>query len=60
MSFSRKPVDPPLAAEGGLEVPRIDSSDPYRTLDELMVVVEALCPQWPSRGTFARQEKMPL
>lgn len=26
--------------------------DPFRTLDELMVVVEALCPVWPDRPTF--------
>lgn len=26
--------------------------DPYEALDDLMVVVEALCPRWPMRGIF--------
>jgi hypothetical protein len=26
--------------------------DPFRALDDLMVVVEALCPVWPDRPTF--------
>lgn len=32
---------------------RGDERDPCETLDELLVVVEALCSDWPSRPTFA-------
>lgn len=43
----------PFAAEGGLPPGPIDSGrDPFRALDDLMVVVEALCPVWPDRPTF--------
>jgi len=42
-----------LVAEGGLpEAPIESDGDPFRALDELMVVVEALCPTWPERPTF--------
>lgn len=34
--------------------------DPYLALDQLMVVVEALCPVWPSRPTFADAGEMRL
>lgn len=27
--------------------------DPFETLDDLMWVIEALCPAWPPRPTFA-------
>ena len=26
--------------------------DPYAALDDLMCVIEALCPKWPERPTF--------
>ncbi len=42
----------PLAAEGGVTVAPAGKGDPYETLDDMMVVVEALCPKWPPRGTF--------
>ncbi len=42
----------PLAAEGGVSVAPAGNGEPYKTLDELMVVVEALCPKWPPRNTF--------
>lgn len=34
--------------------------DPFEALDDLMAVVEALCPTWPQRATFvdARQFKL--
>jgi hypothetical protein len=42
-----------FAAEGGLPAAPLEpTQDPFRTLDELMVVVEALCPVWPDRPTF--------
>ena len=30
--------------------------DPLEALDDLMVVVEALCPRWPERPTFAESK----
>ena len=34
-------------------VAKIESDrDPYETLDDLMTVVEALCPEWPRREPF--------
>lgn len=41
-----------LVGEGGIVTTIPSDRDPYEILDELMVVVEALCPQWPPRGTF--------
>ncbi|TAK51711.1 MAG: hypothetical protein EPO25_15755 [Gammaproteobacteria bacterium] len=42
-------VRQPLAADGGLEQRPGRPADPFAALDELMVVVEALCPRWPAR-----------
>lgn len=57
MSYSAKPRDPPIAAEGGLAAqPASPPRDPYEALDDLMVVVEALCPAWPARATFRHVE----
>jgi hypothetical protein len=42
----------PLAADGGITTSPNTTGDPYKALDDLMVVVEALCPRWPSRDTF--------
>jgi hypothetical protein len=43
----------PLTADGGLPAAPVETGrDPFRALDELMVVVEALCPVWPERPTF--------
>ena len=42
----------PIAGSGGVSVPTPSARDPYEALDDLMVVVEALCPRWPSRGVF--------
>ncbi|MBX5462116.1 MAG: hypothetical protein IRZ28_13640 [Steroidobacteraceae bacterium] len=50
---ARSGVEPPLAADGGLPAsPPARERDPYEVLDDLMVVVEALCPRWPPRETF--------
>jgi hypothetical protein len=32
-------------------------ADPFQALDELMAVVEELCPVWPSRPTFTNESK---
>lgn len=42
----------PLSGDGGLNVPQIDARDPFEALDDLMQVVEALCPTWPRRDLF--------
>lgn len=50
----------PLVAEGGVTTPAIPVVDPYRVLDDLMAVVESLCPVWPHRQIFTGAEKMLL
>jgi hypothetical protein len=42
----------PLAGSGGVVVISRSEREPYEALDDLMSVVEALCPIWPVRGTF--------
>lgn len=49
MSCSATFPEPPFAAEGGIPAPSPSDGDPYQALDELMAVVEALCPVWPRR-----------
>jgi hypothetical protein len=47
--------DPPdiFTAHAGVPATPIEAGrDPFVALDELMVVVEALCPVWPDRPTF--------
>ena len=45
-------TDPLLVADGGVTTSPLSKRDPYEVLDDLMVVVEALCPRWPARETF--------
>ena len=42
-----------IADAGGIVVTEQSERDPCEVLDELMVVVEALCPTWPSRDVFS-------
>jgi hypothetical protein len=60
-SFETSP-DPeqPLIGEGGVRVAIAAPTDPYQALDDLMTVVEALCPTWPQRETFTHMDKMLL
>jgi hypothetical protein len=51
MSSSER-LEHPLSSEGGLHLPAHDSRDPFEAVDDLMQVVEALCPTWPSRAPF--------
>lgn len=44
--------DAVLMAHGGIRKPRDAVQDPFAALDDLMVVVEALCPQWLPRESF--------
>jgi hypothetical protein len=41
-----------LVGEGGISQPPADIGDPFEALDDLMQVVEALCPKWPEREDF--------
>lgn len=52
MTSSNNSPEQPFANDAGIEVPAVTVDDPYRALDELMVVVEALCPVWPEREHF--------
>ena len=42
----------PLASEGGISESPADSRAPFEVLDDLMQVIEALCPTWPERELF--------
>ncbi|HEX8011674.1 MAG TPA: hypothetical protein VF814_12180, partial [Casimicrobiaceae bacterium] len=60
MSSFAKSAEFPFAAEGGIEAPPNLEEDPYRTLDDLMAAVEALCPVWPQRAAFPGGSRMLL
>ena len=53
-------VEAPLAAEGGVELPQPVLQDPYLALDDLMAVVEVLCPVWPERDVLVDRARMPM
>ena len=42
----------PLASSGGISPRPTDARNPFEVLDDLMQVVEALCPAWPQRELF--------
>jgi hypothetical protein len=42
----------PLASDGGNVESPVDSRDPFEVLDDLMQVIEALCPTYPEREIF--------
>jgi hypothetical protein len=42
----------PLSSTGGISSPPTDARNPFEVLDDLMQVVEALCPAWPRRELF--------
>lgn len=58
MSSFVKSADQPIAAEGGLHTSHGLDELPYRALDELMVVIEVFCPNWPARPTFPEAATM--
>ena len=43
-----------LAAEAGISPAPLDARDAFEVFDDLMKVVEALCPMWPPRETSAK------
>jgi hypothetical protein len=57
---SNKDSEPILAAEGGLTGPVADDRNPFEILDDLMQVVEALCPEWPERQPFPETAEFKL
>jgi hypothetical protein len=60
MNSSPQPADPILVAEAGAQGPPVATSDPYAALDDLMAVVEALCPVWPERPCFGPMRDLRL
>lgn len=60
MNSLPKSTEAPIAAYDGLEPPVRLDVDPYLALDDLMVVVEALCPVWPERELFVDGGEMLL
>lgn len=58
MNSSRPPAEPGppagtavvLVAEGGVVGQMSVPEDPYAALDDLMAVLEVLCPKWPERS----------
>jgi hypothetical protein len=42
----------PLVTEGGISGSPSDSRASFEVLDDLMQVIEALCPTYPQRDTF--------
>jgi hypothetical protein len=42
----------PLTSTGGVSSEPAHPRDPFEALDDLMQVVEALCPAWPNRDVF--------
>ena len=48
----------PFAADGGIaHVPAATGRDPFEALDDLMTVVEALCPVWLNRAIFSSTDR---
>jgi len=39
-------------ADAGIRAPDAAGHDPFATLDDLMTVIDALCPRWPPREPF--------
>lgn len=50
----------PLAADGGVRSVVEPATDWFTVLDDLMGVVEALCPTWPGRGNFGPMHDLRL
>ena len=57
---STEPAPAPLAAESGVPGSLESTRDPYEVLDDLMAIVEALCPVWPEQPTFGDSNRFLL
>jgi hypothetical protein len=45
------------SGRGGVtHVPTVTDRDPFEILDDLMMVIEALCPVWPNREIFSSDD----
>ncbi|HEX9627383.1 MAG TPA: hypothetical protein VGA00_10650 [Acidiferrobacterales bacterium] len=60
MNSYAKPTEHFFAGSGGIVAPVSGERDPFELLDDLMVVVEALCPAWPQRDTFENAVRLRL
>ena len=60
MTSYTKSTEQPFAADGGVCRAPTRPEDPFRALDDLMAVVETLCPQWPEREPFDGKGEMRL
>lgn len=61
MNSFAKLTEAPLAGDGGISAPVfVMEDDPFGKLDDLMAVVEALCPVWPQREPFVDGGRMLL
>lgn len=60
MTYSAKWNEQPLVNDGGPTAQSQHDADPYATLDDLMAVVEALCPEWPQRPALLKTNRMLL
>ena len=52
MSSSNKPTEHFLVGDGVKPIPMLSDREAMEALDDLMVVIEALCQKWPPRETF--------
>ncbi len=60
MNSCNKPTEHFFAGSGGIVVPMDNEREPFEILDDLMAVIEALCPAWPQRDTFANAGRLRL
>lgn len=49
-----------LVRNGGIPADHKPARDAFEALDDLMVVVEALCPRWPERAPFGPMHDLRL
>jgi len=45
----RAKTEQPVVGEGVIAERPVTNRDPFEALDDLMTVIEALCPTWPDR-----------
>ena len=53
-------LDAPIIGNFPARPPRPRPADPFLALDDLMVVLEALCPRWPARPPTTETADMRL
>ncbi|MGH8175599.1 MAG: hypothetical protein ACREV5_04985 [Steroidobacter sp.] len=60
MNSSEKHTDYLIVGDGGLPAEVNDVEDPFAALDDLMALIEILCPTWPAREPFAEASRFLL